>query len=53
MNEVKQLKIIAKGQEKRIVLLEAHISAQNSLRSQRRSESGSSNSIEVTDPVQV
>lgn len=61
LNEVKQLKIIAKGQEKRIMLLESKLASSNgSPVSKRKTNnnnttmcSGSSSSIELTDPIQV
>ena len=60
LNEVKQLKIIAKGQEKRIMLLESKLSASNGSPTGKRktnnnatARSNSSSSIELTDPIQV
>ena len=60
LNEVKQLKIIAKGQEKRIMLQESKLSASNGSPTGKRktnnnttARSNSSSSIELTDPIQV
>ena len=53
MTEIKQLKIIAKGQEKRIVWLEAYVSNHSAVCARNRSDSGPSNSCDLTDPIQV